>query len=169
VIVIDAKIKGKSLLLSARAMRKVTKYCFYLLGKYWHEKILQKHFTTGAYSEYSYKYRSAKHQERKQKKFGHSLPNVFTGRMRDRVLSRANQDVRETSKGVRIHIHGPLYLYAYRKDYKQPDKAAELVAVSNRDRELMARFMQKHLRLEATKLTKRAGVDVGRSIGAQAG
>lgn len=163
-IVIDAEVKGKSLLLSVRAMRKVTKYCFYLLGKYWHEKILPKHFTTGAYGEYGYQPRSAAHQARKQKKFQHGLPNVFTGVMRDEVLRKDNQDVRDTSTGVKIHIHGPQHLYAYRKDYDQPDKAAELIAVSERDRELLSRFMQKHLTSEATKLTKVGIADVRAGI-----
>jgi hypothetical protein len=163
-IVIDAKVKNKSLLLSIPAMRKLTKYCFYLLGKYWHEKILPKHFTTNAYGEYGYQPRSAAHQARKQKKFQHGLPNVFTGVMRDEVLKKESQDVRDTSTGVKIHIHGPLHLYTYRKDYKQPDKAAELIAVSSRDRELMGRFMQKHLNSEAIKLTKTGVADVTSGI-----
>lgn len=153
-IVIDAKIEGKSLLLSVSAMRKVTKYCFYLLGKFWHEKILPKHFTTTAIGEYGYKPRSHKHQARKKEKFGHSFPNVYTGLMRDKVLSQTNQDIRNTAKGVKIVLHGPLHLYAFRKDYDQPDKAAELTAVSSRDRDAMVNFMQKRLRINAAKLTR---------------
>jgi hypothetical protein len=135
-------------------MRKVTKYCFYLLGKFWHEKILPEHFKTSAYGRYNYKPRSHKHQARKKEKYGHSLPNVYTGIMRDKVLSRTNQDIRNTARGVKIVLHGPIYLYAYRKSYGQPDKAAELTAVDNRDRDLMVQFMQKHLRQEASKLTR---------------
>jgi len=161
-IVIDAKIENTSLLLSVRAMRKVTKYCFYLLGKYWHEKILPKHFKAGAYSEYSYSPRGAKYEARKLKKYQHSIPNVFTGLMRDEVLSQANQDVRETSKGVRIHIHGPKYTYQYKPG--GPDKAGELIAVSNRDREMLTRFMEKHLESEAKKLTKVGVANVQKGI-----
>lgn len=49
---------------------------------------LPRHFEEIAYSEYGAQQRSAKYNERKQKKYGHQKPNVKTGRLRRSVLNK---------------------------------------------------------------------------------
>ena len=49
---------------------------------------LPKHFEELAYTEYGAQQRSAKYNERKQKKYGHQKPNVKTGKLRRSVLNK---------------------------------------------------------------------------------
>jgi hypothetical protein len=57
--------------------------------------------------------------------------------MRDRVL--AIRRVTSTSKGGRVTLYGPQWLYAYRKDYRQPDKADEIKRVRDDEANRLAR------------------------------
>jgi len=49
---------------------------------------LPGHFEEVAYSEYQARPRTTKYTARKQKKFGHNRPNVYTGRLRKSVLNK---------------------------------------------------------------------------------
>lgn len=56
-------------------------------------KTLPKHFESNAKTrpggEYGYDTRGAKYTRTKRKKYGHAKPNVYTGKLRDAVLSKA--------------------------------------------------------------------------------
>jgi hypothetical protein len=49
---------------------------------------LPRHFEEVAYSEYQARPRTSKYIARKQKKFGHNRPNIYTGRLRKSVLNK---------------------------------------------------------------------------------
>lgn len=126
-------------------------------GEYWHREILAKHFTHAGAAEYGYAPRTVKHNWRKLRKFGHTYPNVFTGEMKHQVM-RA-RELQTTSRGGKVILYGPTYLYAYRKDYSQPDKAAEIAAVSEADARALAAVIDKFIQEALTK-------DGGRSAAA---
>lgn len=147
--------------LSRRKYREAMKKAWKRLGEFWHERILPKHFRMTATAEYKYQKRDEGQSvqlkdgtfkfrpgyvQRKERKFGHRLPLVYTGNMRAQAMHI--RDVRPTGGSgtgsvgrVKIVLHGPRYLWAYRKDYGQPDKAAELRAISDRDADMLAKKM----------------------------
>jgi predicted DsbA family dithiol-disulfide isomerase len=115
----------------AKTWRAILKVAWQRAGEFWFRTILPKHFTRDAISEYHYAARTAFYSRYKGKKFGHQLPLVFRGQMRSEVL--AVEDVRADSLGVRDILHGPRYLYQYRKRLNDPDKAKELSTFSEAD------------------------------------
>lgn len=54
----------------------------------WRDRYLPRHFQGGASSRYGYEPRTARYTARKRKKYGHSLPLVYTGRLRDEIKQR---------------------------------------------------------------------------------
>jgi len=150
-IPIKQKLTRKGLGFSAGEWRPLLKSGWGKVGRFWHRVILRKHFTVAGASEYGYQRRSKGHETRKLRKYGHRRPLVFTGDL-ERQVSRV-VDVRASSKGARVVLHGPRYLWQYRKDYGQPNKAAELQTVSKRDAKLLAEVLDEHIRQEANRGT----------------
>jgi hypothetical protein len=111
------------------------------VGEFWHEHILPKHFTTRGAAEYGYQPRSKRWMIRKAKKYGHQNPLVWTGELKRQALRM--RDVRASSSGARVVIHGPRYLYQYRKNANDPRKAQELAMISIGDAEALAAVMDK--------------------------
>lgn len=64
---------------------------------------LAKHFTESGASEYGYVTRSKKYTAAKLAKFGHSLPLVYTGELRQSIQ---RPEIRATSKGVKVVLSG---------------------------------------------------------------
>lgn len=95
----------------ARHLRRVEKMMWQNLGEFWHKTMRPKHFTHAGAREYGYRPRKGErgnphpkgfarsYTGRKLKKFGHTLPMVFTGESRSLTGIR---DVRATSKGTRV-------------------------------------------------------------------
>jgi hypothetical protein len=76
---------------------------------------------------------------RKARKFGHRDPLVWSGELRRQAMMY--QDVRTTSRGASVVIHGPRYLYQYRKNSNDPRKAQELAMISIKDAEACGKVM----------------------------
>jgi len=113
---------------TAKDLKAAVKEALLATGRTWHTTMLGKHFAANAVQRYRYKSRSRKYRERKERRFGHQLPLVFSGNLRRLVTRQAK--LSSTSKGARVGLTGPRYLYAYRKDFAQPDKAKELTAIT---------------------------------------
>lgn len=110
----------------------------------WHKDTLPKHFEPGAVSRYHYQPRSKRHEIRKAKRFHHRNPLQFSGTLRREVSRQVRISVTASRGGMgraRGVMTGPKYLYQYRKDYGQPDKAAELTMVTASEVEAMARAL----------------------------
>jgi len=142
--------------LSKADWRKLLIRAWRVAGAYWHKVILPKHFTMAAYAEYDYRPRSLRTPARKDrnrnylsyvvakgKYKGHALPLVWSGELK-RQVARI-EDVRADSMGARVILHGPKYLWQYRKDLNQPEKAAELAAVSEADSRVIAEVMDRFI------------------------
>ena len=151
---------SRSGVMSAKEFRPISKLAWKRAGEYWHQHILKKHFRVRATGEYGYQERrkcrsSAKgklmpgYEEQKFWRFGHRRPLGYTGKMRRAVMRiRDVRTVADNDKrrgAAKIVLHGPRYLYAYRKDLGQPDKAAELQAISKRDERSIARVVDEVL------------------------
>lgn len=127
------------------------------VAAYWHAKVLPKHFEVGAYREYRYQARTRKHEARKERKFGHRRPLVYSGALERQVLrarevrtiggagsrSRATGAIR--GGGATIKVQGPAYLRPNRATGRMPDFRAEIAAFSSRDKKAMAVELNKAL------------------------
>ena len=155
--------------ISKKRWREILKAAWMAPGRLWHEEMLPNHFTMAAYGEYKYQPRHGmkmvKGSKREERSYSgrkrlykrHNLPLVWSGRLKKEVMRI--QDIRPTSKGVTVVLHGPTYLYAYRKDLNQPDKAAELSAVSKREEQLLARELDRAINQIANQ-PRRRGVNI---------
>lgn len=84
---------------------------------------LGKHFQNVPETEpggvYGYLPRTAKHQARKQQKFGHNLPNVYTGRERNQIRNQsriAATQYRSTLYLKRTHTREPQASLQHRRE-----------------------------------------------------
>ena len=134
-------------------LRAAAKASLAVVGATWHDKTLPGHFTPAAAGRYKYRKRTAKYRDRKRRVHGHRRPLVYSGEM-ERMVTRMAR-VTATGRGARVALKGPRYLYAYRKA-GQPDKAAELIAVTPAEAEDMATVLDREItaRLNANKTTE---------------
>ena len=95
----------------------------------WHSNILPRHFKRGAAARYDYQARTRKYNRRKLRRYGHSRPLELTGDMKRRLLRRAR--ITGTSKRATATMDAPRYMYKYKPS--QPDKAAEVTAVTQEE------------------------------------
>lgn len=99
-------------------------------GEVWHEDILPGHFEPSAVARYNYHRPQRAYMIRKARKLGHQNPMVYTGKMREQLVSRAvivarGQTVTVQMRGVRA-----LNL-SKRKNY--PDLRAQVTAADQAD------------------------------------
>lgn len=132
----------------AKALRGAVKAAMEETGQFWWQQILPVHFTTEGEKRYGYQARTKAYTLRKTRKFGHRNPLVWSGALKRDVTQRAR--VVGSSKGVKVHMQGPRYLWAYRKDRKASDKAAEIVAIVQREVDSLAGVMGGRLERELT-------------------
>ena len=126
-----------------KEFHRAVKTEFAHVGQYWHERMLADHFKIAAEKKYYYQPRKASYIRRKAKRFGHRRPLEFTGDMKRQVTRMAR--ITSTSKGARVAMTGPRYLYMYRKDLNQPDKAAELTFVTNEEINKLAQILDRRM------------------------
>ena len=124
------------------------------IGLFWYRSYLPKHFGRGAAGRYGYQARGVGYSREKTRRTGQGGPLEFWGSLRDMVERMAR--VSSTGKSVSVRMTGPRYLYPYRKDYDQPDKAAELTATNQEERDFMDRLLERRVtrRLNAVHTTE---------------
>ena len=125
----------------AKDMRAAVKASLAEIAEHWHARTLPGHFETSAESRYHYQARSPSYTRSKTRRFGHRRPLVFRGELKRQVTRMAR--VTSTAKGARVTLRGPKHLHATRRDFGQPDKAAELTAVTTTEVERMARLLDR--------------------------
>ena len=150
--------------LNKRDWRQVSKEAWLQTGAHWHRFLLKKHFTRGAIAEYDYEPRAKSTEMKKARKFGHRRPLVFTGELQRMVMRvREVTSVGDGKKGgaAKIKLRGPRYLYQYRKDLGQPDKAAELSAVSTKDADDLAKKLDRVITRELNEESRTVDITKG--------
>lgn len=153
---------------------EILKKCWQKTGEFWHKHILPKHFNRSAIAEYKYqprqgavvytdkkgrKRRRIAYDQRKYNIWGHRRPLEWSGELK--IAVNRIRDVRSDSKGARIRLHGPTHLFAFRKDFGQPDKAKELGTISRKDERVLTAFMDKCLTKEANRKRRVVSVTKG--------
>lgn len=113
-----------------KASKKIIKIALNETGQLWHQKFLPLHFMSSANYRYrtadTYQPRSRDYMKRKRLAFGHSLPLVFTGELRRGMLRERR--VTGSAKRAVVTLKGTRYLYPFKKDAKDHDKAKEITA-----------------------------------------
>lgn len=71
-----------------------------------HRKFMKRHFDYSAYRLYGYQSRGKKYNERKKRLFGHTLPNVFTGKSRREITTQ--RQITATPSGARLIMRLPI-------------------------------------------------------------
>lgn len=108
----------------------------------WHKKDFPEHFKTSAVQKYGYEKRSKKYQLRKARKFGHQMPLVWTGNLKNITMSSIK--VSTTAKGARGYWSGlPTRYYQYRDN--APDKAKELTIATQEELQVLAEELDKRV------------------------
>ena len=123
--------------------RPFLKEALQLTIRHWHEQHLPRHFERSAYGRYHYQRRTAKHELRKLRKYGHQDPLRFSGRLMREVTSRIR--ISGTARMAQAALRGPRYLYQFRKDRKAPDKAVELRKTTRKEEREMGDFLDRYL------------------------
>lgn len=134
----------------AKHYPKIRAKGFAEVGDWWHGMILPGHFDTSAQQKYGYQPRTAKYAKRKGIVKHHQLPLVWSGEAMQMLTSMAR--ISESSKGVDVRMTGPRHFYAFRKDYRQADKAAEVTRVSTDEIDQMNRIVDDTLTEELDRL-----------------
>jgi len=134
-VLLDSKGGPKAL---QRELRPATREAMNDVGEDWAEEKLPQHFSARFATKYGYQKRSRKHMLRKARGYtdqygvrhtGHQDPLVFSGES-ERMMT-AGARIKASAKGVDVKMLAPRHFYAVRKDYRQPDKAAEATRLSS--------------------------------------
>jgi len=133
-------------------LRRAVKPALQDAVKEWHHKFLRRHFFESATTRYGYKARSAKYEQRKQRRKGHTRPLVWSGDMR-RMLLRSIT-LSGTSKRARGKLMGPKYLYQYHKNRDEVHKADEITAVTTDEVTGLAHLVDKNITARLNAITK---------------
>ena len=70
-----------------RKQNEMSKASFEAVGKFWGDEIRPKHFQESATARYGYRRRKPRYTKRKEARFGHRRPFVFTGESEQRSQS----------------------------------------------------------------------------------
>lgn len=119
----------------AKELRPATAEGLRRVGAWWHEDVLPGHFDVSAQQKYGYAARKKGYMIYKAKRFHTRRPLYLTGHMKEAVEGAAQ--ITADSKGLRVRMRGPKYLYQMKKAQSRVDKAAELTRISsNEEREM---------------------------------
>lgn len=120
------------------------------VGRHWHGQMLPKHFEESAFARYKYEPRSPRYVKRKERKYGHRRPLVFTGTLMRTVLGAAQ--IRATSRRVTVRMSGPRWLAGYiafrGRAGRGPDKRKELTMILKNEGAELATIAARRVRDE---------------------
>ena len=137
-----------------RIFGKLVKEALVSAGLRWRTKYLPLHFKRVATARYGYTQRSPGHKRAKMKRYGHSLPLVFSGTSRDEILGDKKEPVvrrRRGRLGVLVRIQAPKYFYQFirrgktGKAAKVVDKLDEVTRITRGEHMDLAKHMDTHI------------------------
>lgn len=155
IIPIKIRTTRKGIGLTVREWKPIIKEAWEAGARFWYERFLPKHFTRSGAAQYYYAPRTKNYMITKARKHGHQDPLVFTGRLKREVTSFF--DVRSTARGAKVVLHGPRYLYQYRKRLNDPDKAAELTRIIASEARAIEGAIDKFIQRRVDVLDRKGG------------
>ncbi len=141
---IVVSLADKPAIMSVGAWRKAIKAGMYRTARFWHRQLLKKHFTINGRMEYKYAPRSVGYRRQKFNKQQHANPLEYTGDTKRKALSI--EDIRATSRSGTVVLRDlPWYIRFSENIDRLPDMVKEITTISDKDRELLGRVMQKEI------------------------
>lgn len=119
---------------------------FQKIGETWHKKHRARHFTLDGVRRYSYTPRSRKYNRVKRKKFGHTLPLVFSGT--SRILSkigRVNVTKSRSTGGFSAAITMPVRVFNFKPRGSSVNMLREFRTISDDEVRLYETQAQRNL------------------------
>lgn len=138
---IEWRGRERTLSMTKREFNSILRELYRELGEHWHRRFRPKHFTHRGFREYGYTHRSRQYQIRKQKRLGHNLPLVFSGRSRE--LSKSKRVIARAANG-RAHsrVTMPVRAFNFRPRGSQVDMVKEFTTVSVQEVGKMTKRLQ---------------------------
>ena len=132
----------KGLLLTVRQFRDVCRGANLAVGRHWQRFMLKRHFDPDARSRYHYQVRTEKYMKAKKNSGHGTVDLVYSGRSREYLQSTSA--VRAFPTRVTITMIGPQYFRPMPGvgKKKMPDLQAELLAVTDDEREELIRVFE---------------------------
>lgn len=149
----------------AKAFKEARPKALQEMAQHWFDKILPIHFTEEGKTRYRYHARDPVYEARKLRRFGHTKPLVWTGRMQEALMQTVA--IEATSKRVKI-VLAPGATRKWLKGYISfkgrrgtgPDKWLEIKRIPSVDAEELSKIAAGVLR-EAIKSAKGNPSDIG--------
>lgn len=158
---LDMTVKRTGMMsgLGWRVINKIAKEVAILIGFFWHDNYLKKHFTAAGATEYGYEPRqgergsgmkfSGSYTQHKLHRFGHTHPLEFTGDSRA-LLETSKHKVRATATGGIANLTIPLGAPNFNRFGKggrygtsKVDLRHDITAVSEGEKEEMTKEAQR--------------------------
>lgn len=136
-MVVQFSFKIERTFLSKRNHRRVMNEANRAAMTWIQRYVIPRKFTQRARTEFPgyFRERSEKHRERKLKKFGHNLPLVYTGTLRQNALDPGKSPVRATYKGATLRLR-----FGHKM---RPEQVREMEAITPRHKRRMAQIIEK--------------------------
>lgn len=127
------------------------------IGEFWHQEYLPLHFRSFARHRYNYEKRSPSYNQQKSRIWGHRLPLVWSGTMREELLGMA--EIRANSKRVKIKLDANALRFSRRANY--PDMRAEVAAIAPEEPQRFAELLDENVTQQLNEVDDREVVSFG--------
>jgi len=150
--------------LDRRAIRQELRKQFKNIGETWHEKHRRRHFSHFGARLYGYEPRRRSYNFRKRKRFGHTLPLVFTGV--SRKLSQTKR-IRVSNSGtperpqLSVHITMPIRVFNFKPRGSNVNMRQEFSTISRDELDLYERNAVDALEDRISRLRPRRTRNIG--------
>ncbi|MGE0605549.1 MAG: hypothetical protein AB7O62_00380 [Pirellulales bacterium] len=127
------------------------------VGRFWHEKILPRHFGPGAERVYHYRRRTKKYRDYKAESGHGTVDLVWSGTLQTSLTEHAT--VKGFPSRVRVEMNGPKYIPKRPRTNKQPPLYEEVTRVTKTERKELAAILKQAILRRIT--AKRGWVGAG--------
>ena len=139
----------------AKAFERGLKSGIKAAAEFWRRQMAPDHFNSGAVGRYQYRPRSKKYMERKQNKFGHQYPLVFTGDSKRMILGTFSpaRVSKFKSGGFRasIKLSAPKHFFQHQKNSPGQSKPEELKRIVPGEFDVLHAMVNEHIERELAK------------------
>ncbi len=130
--------------MAAKEIVPIVNEAMEFVARWWHQKILPKHFTTGGGRKYGYAKRGKRYMIRKARVKGHQEPLMWSGDLKRMVTRRFEARSLKTRAQTRVILKGPAHLRRHPRG-SGPDMGKELTTTTQGEVDAMARMIDRRV------------------------
>jgi hypothetical protein len=150
---ITVDLKDKPKILSKKVWKQAVKTGTRRAARFWHRRLLKKHFTTSGAQEYKMEKRKVSYMEAKEEYKHHQRPLEWSGETKRAALSI--EDIRVTAKSATVVLRGlPWYIKQSKFMRNHPDMEAEIKEMSEKDITLLGNIIQREITRHANNVAQ---------------